>query len=419
MDNNVGDWLFGLIYLLIIVIGWLVRRSKNKSKTPSGPKPEIQMPQRAAELPEDARRLITQAAAARPPGARPGPNPFAGDPVREPIYNELSLRDTEYLLQNWYEDDETQWSDAAFDVMERILIDRLGQLPARSQEEEAEEESLVEPAEDIDPQVRELWAEGDLEGLAHVLRYDPDWIVRMDAAEALAALGDPRGREHLTAALKDPADDVRAVAREILDGLPAQEVKEPVRAPEPGRLQEWMLPQTRSLAQPPAGSQETPARPGDIWAAYRQKQAAFEAEQSARAPGSDMTKSSFLETQAASSAGGSRSVLLKVGLIAGGVGGLLGVLGSYLLVGYLGGSLSPADQSTTSALLLPSACYFPLDVVTGAAAGIVANLLGQAVSRLVGWEATPSDVTPVLASVLGGAAAAMAMNAFFVLVAAF
>lgn len=47
----------------------------------------------------------------------------------ETIYRNLSLKDTEELIGYWQKNDKEEWTAIAIDVMEKILIERLGNLP--------------------------------------------------------------------------------------------------------------------------------------------------------------------------------------------------------------------------------------------------------------------------------------------------
>jgi hypothetical protein len=64
-----------------------------------------------------------------------------------------------------------------------------------------------------------LKQQNDIRALLAMLENEPDWMDVLDAAEALAQLGDPRGLERLIQTLGDPDPDVREVAREILTEL--------------------------------------------------------------------------------------------------------------------------------------------------------------------------------------------------------
>lgn len=45
------------------------------------------------------------------------------------IYSNLSLWETDDLIGHWQKHDEEEWTPVAFEVMEKILIERLGELP--------------------------------------------------------------------------------------------------------------------------------------------------------------------------------------------------------------------------------------------------------------------------------------------------
>lgn len=49
--------------------------------------------------------------------------------LKEQIYRNMNLKDTEELLELWQENDRVEWSETAFDVMKEILIERLGEIP--------------------------------------------------------------------------------------------------------------------------------------------------------------------------------------------------------------------------------------------------------------------------------------------------
>ena len=48
--------------------------------------------------------------------------------LRDQIYNELNLRETEDLLDIWHTNDREEWSDMAFEVINEILTARLGDI---------------------------------------------------------------------------------------------------------------------------------------------------------------------------------------------------------------------------------------------------------------------------------------------------
>ncbi len=56
------------------------------------------------------------------------------DDLRTQIYNNLIIRDTEDLLEIWQSEDETAWSEETLEIVQEILIERLGEVPAASRQ---------------------------------------------------------------------------------------------------------------------------------------------------------------------------------------------------------------------------------------------------------------------------------------------
>lgn len=54
------------------------------------------------------------------------------DQFREQLYNNLNLRETNELIEIWRVHDSIEWTELAFDVIQQILINRLGELPAQN-----------------------------------------------------------------------------------------------------------------------------------------------------------------------------------------------------------------------------------------------------------------------------------------------
>ncbi|MFT3891609.1 MAG: hypothetical protein QM730_08260 [Anaerolineales bacterium] len=67
--------------------------------------------------------------------------------------------------------------------------------------------------------VEKLKQKGDTQGLVSILNNSHNWMLALDAAEALVQLEDERGLNYLINALENPNIDFREVAREILEGL--------------------------------------------------------------------------------------------------------------------------------------------------------------------------------------------------------
>ena len=51
------------------------------------------------------------------------------DSLRDQIYNNMQLKTTEELLLILEQDDHDEWTDTAFEVIKKILIQRTGRLP--------------------------------------------------------------------------------------------------------------------------------------------------------------------------------------------------------------------------------------------------------------------------------------------------
>ncbi len=381
MSDSGGGNLIEIIFFLIFGLIWLIRQLSRKPQKPAGTKPDVRA---SAEEPEARPRPPGGSASASLPvsSAMAGPNPFTDDPIRASIYDQLNLRDTEALLQEWNEQDPEQWSPEAFEVMERILIQRLGKVPSPGLEHGAGEEPAFEPDEDVTPRIKELWLDGDLDGLAQALKHEADWLDRMDAAEALAAWGDARGYDFLVESLGDPRDDVREVARDILDDLPAA----------PGttthvRSATALTPDVRVPAAQPTmlsrrQAEGAPTSPGDIWSAYRQKQAAFEDEQATRAPDLRGTGQSMLGSFAAGQPSEGQPRPFTTYMLVGAVAGILVFL-AFLAAPSLG--LLQLETTIPGLQFLREMGFWLLfpDLVFGAVAGVLGGLLGHS---LAGWQ---------------------------------
>src|SRR5436190_1908314 len=51
---------------------------------------------------------------------------------RAQIYNTLKLKETEELVEIWEINDRVGWSELAFDVLQEILKERLGEIPPQN-----------------------------------------------------------------------------------------------------------------------------------------------------------------------------------------------------------------------------------------------------------------------------------------------
>jgi len=69
----------------------------------------------------------------------------------------------------------------------------------------------------MDTAIQDLVKMQDIESLYEIMTENDDFMYCLDAAEGLVRLGDPRGIDFLTEASQSDDDDMRDVAKEILD----------------------------------------------------------------------------------------------------------------------------------------------------------------------------------------------------------
>jgi len=143
------------------------------------------------------------------------------DDFRNQVFHTFNQKETDTLIRIWQKNDRSAWSDTAFDVIQEILQNRLGKLPLQvapgEKSSEPEYEGLIENDE-----IRELAENGDVDGLVEILEreadpFDPlDPFLWLEAASALARLGDKRGLDYLISALEIPDSDVNLAAKNYL-----------------------------------------------------------------------------------------------------------------------------------------------------------------------------------------------------------
>lgn len=66
------------------------------------------------------------------------------DDLRDQIYNNMKMKDTDELLDIWQTNNRFEWTDMAFDVIRQILQKRIGELPEQNEpvyEEETEDDT--------------------------------------------------------------------------------------------------------------------------------------------------------------------------------------------------------------------------------------------------------------------------------------
>jgi len=62
------------------------------------------------------------------------------DPLYKNIYPSMQEKETDELLRIWKENDREQWSDAAFEVVHNLLVERIGQVPEQAPRKEEKKE---------------------------------------------------------------------------------------------------------------------------------------------------------------------------------------------------------------------------------------------------------------------------------------
>ena len=90
---------------------------------------------------------------------------------------------------------------------------------------------MNEPKENkMDTAIQHLINTHDIESLYEVMTENDDFLVCLDAAEALVMLGDLRGVEFLQDATHSEDEDIQAVAEEILASPEVRRIREDVEA---------------------------------------------------------------------------------------------------------------------------------------------------------------------------------------------
>ena len=314
---------------------------------------------------------------------------------REQLYGDLNRRDTDELVAIGHENDRSQWSDLAFEVIEGIIMERLGKLPRR--DDAAGGRGLQDIDENADPRIKDLWMQGDVEGLSRRLMGETDVSMQLEAAEALAYLGDEEALRLLIETLDDPDQDVADMAAEILDWLDLPRGKTALQergfefetgtGNMPGQPETQALPTRREAVEPSAHP--------DSWVAERQAPSA------AQVPGIPSAQPVWQGQDIAASV--SPAIILT-----GGIGGLLGLMAFNIGLYFLG-MLPPLD-AFGAWLRTTLLFYVPLSLAAGAAFGALGSRVAQAIAKRLGQESGEGDLVPVFGALLEGAASAMVVD---------
>ena len=140
------------------------------------------------------------------------------DDLRNQVLGNLNLLETDDLIDIWKKNDRVEWSETAFDVVREILQNRLVELPKQG-EPILEYEEVLPDEKFIKSQVMELAENNDINGLVDILENKSDLMESLEAAMALAQLGDERGVNFLITSLIFPDPNISSHARKILTEL--------------------------------------------------------------------------------------------------------------------------------------------------------------------------------------------------------
>jgi hypothetical protein len=141
--------------------------------------------------------------------------PSAGAAEREEVYEDLSAATTDELMAIRHENDRAGWTDLEFEVIEGILLERLGSLPPR----EADSGGGPEVDDEVDPRIQRLWTQRNTDSLRRIVLQEPDVSLQLGAAEALADLGDEGALDFLIGMLDNTDEEYVDTAAKILDWL--------------------------------------------------------------------------------------------------------------------------------------------------------------------------------------------------------
>jgi hypothetical protein len=317
---------------------------------------------------------------------------------REQLYEELNQRDTDELVAMWHEYARAREADPAFEVMEAILIHRLGRLPRGNASDGSRSREDID--ENADPGIQHLWMEGDTDALASLLRNETDAALRLGAAEALADLGSEDALDLLIDALDDADEDAAELAASLLDWLNLPrgntalqdrgyefEAPEDTLSGEPGE----------SRPQPVQYQTQTAATPRDSWVANQRMPP------TSKLPRMPSSQGETVERVWQERVGAFR---LPIGLVAtGAAGGVLGLMAARVSLHLLG--LFPLPQAVGD-WLQPSMLYLlAISIIVGAAFGTLGGRIADDLAARGGREINEGDLSPVLGALFGGAVFAM------------
>jgi hypothetical protein len=298
---------------------------------------------------------------------------------------DLEALATDELVALWHEKDHSTMTVPALDALSKILTERLGKLPP----ENGGAEDRVD--QDVDPRVQDLWIRGDTGPLRRIFEETQDVRLQLEAAEALADLGDDDALDVLIEALDDSDPQINESAAEMLDWLDLprgnQALEDRGLEFETGAEDLFSAPESKSVA---SAAPIPPERP-DPWATAARLP-------STRSPLGAPTAGQQIES-AATSAG-----VLLVGVVGGLIGFILFRFGLDVL-GFL-----PLPSGMSGWIQPPALYYLGASILAGAVFGTVGSRVAEAIGRRLGWEPAEGDLLPVLGALFEGASSAVVVN---------
>jgi hypothetical protein len=318
---------------------------------------------------------------------------------REEIHEDLSAATTDELMAIWHENDRGGWTALEFDVIEDLLLARLGTLPRRAGD--PSDGPAVD--EEADSRIRQLWLQGDTDSLRRIMVQDSDTSLQTDAAEALADLGDEGALDALIEMLDDEDEARSDPAARILDWLDLPRGNAALRE----RGYEF---ETYDSTGNDAGLAPTPTRetPGGRSAGSASTQAAMEPKE----PRSWTSRPPSIPGGTAASTGQDQGKGRGASfgtLLTGAIGGLLGFLAFTVGLGFLGMRPLPNELPQW---LTPATVYSMIEsLAVGAASGTVGRTVARAIAIRDGDEVDEQDARLVLGALIAGAIATVVLGA--------
>jgi hypothetical protein len=271
------------------------------------------------------------------------------------------------------------------------------------------------PRSPLDPNIEHLQNAGDVYGLLTVLHVEKEPVLRLEAADALARMGNEEGLDYLIQGLDAHDADESDAAREILEDLDLPRGNEALQkhpvaeallaAPSYGQGE------GRGSAQ--LGPAVSAAVSGDPWSAYFDKQISMEGK-AARNLGQPVVVGTEHPATGSLPDAGTRLPRWLKDFWPGAVGALLVTLG-VLAFGFFA-DLQMTAEDKQGGLFIEVICL-PVTLAIGAVSGALASLVVQAIGRAVRLRDRAQRVTSTIVGLISGAASGLFCDGFFLIAA--